>query len=164
MMCDKCGKNPATTHIKTVVNGVVKERNLCPSCAAKGGYGSFGKMSLANMLASMFGDSIQSGTSTKERCICCGSSFSDIAQSGRVGCSECYKTFRKELMPSLNRLHGKVQHVGKGLCENNSDKKEEDILINLKAELKAAVQKEEYERAAQLRDEIKKLEGKEENL
>ena len=162
MMCDKCGKNPATTHVKTVVNGVVKESNLCPHCAAKEGYGSFGKMSLANMLASMFGDSIASGTSTKERCKCCGSSFSDIAQSGRVGCSECYETFKAELMPSLNRLHGKVQHVGKKPYATVSEEaKMENKLSELKAELKAAVEAEEYEKAAKLRDEIRNIEGKE---
>lgn len=161
MMCDKCGKNPATTHVRTVVNGKVSERNLCSHCAAKEGYGSFGKLSFANMLASMFGDSIESGTSTKERCRCCGSSFEDIAQSGRVGCSECYNTFRKELMPSLNRLHGKVQHVGKVPEINKFEEQENQMTIEkLKSQLKAAVEAEEYEKAAQLRDEIKSLEGR----
>lgn len=164
MMCDKCGKNPATTHVKTVVNGVVKETNLCPHCAAKEGYGSFGKMSLANMLASMFGDSTQNVNITKERCKCCKSSFADIAQSGRVGCSECYETFKKELMPSLNRLHGKVQHVGKGITKSLSlQDQTKDRLKKLKEELKTAVDSEEYEKAAQLRDEIKELERKEDN-
>lgn len=162
MMCDKCGKYLATTHVKSIVNGVVKESNLCSHCASKEGYGSFGKMSLANMLASMFGDNAQTISDGGVRCKCCGSSFSDIAQSGRVGCGECYETFKNELMPSLNRLHGKVQHVGKTpLNSTNSEDKIINRLKQLKVDLKKAVDNEEYENAAKLRDEIRELEGKE---
>lgn len=157
MMCQKCGKNPATTHVRTVVNGVVHESNLCAYCAAKEGYGNFGQLSLANMLASMFGDSIESGTSTTQRCKCCGASFSDIVESGRVGCSECYETFRKELMPSLNRLHGKALHVGKIPAGSEKDKQENRIK-ELREKLAEAVKQEEFEAAAKLRDEIKALE------
>lgn len=161
MMCEKCKKHPATTHIKTVVNGRLSEINLCSFCAAEEGYGSFGKLSLANMLASMFGDSIEGGKTTKERCSCCQSTFADIVESGRVGCSECYTVFRKELMPSLNRLHGKVKHVGQ---VPESTVKEAETLAekikSLKEGLKKAIEAEEYEKAAKLRDEIRALEGK----
>lgn len=161
MMCDKCGKNLATTHIKTVINGQVEEHNLCAYCAAKGGYNSFGTLSLSNMLASMFGDSIENGTSTKERCKCCGCSFSDIVESGRVGCGECYETFRNELMPSLNRLHGKVKHVGSLPEAVVKVQTNEEKIEKLRESLKSAIEKEEFEQAAKIRDEIKKLEGKE---
>ncbi len=161
MMCDKCGKNPATTHIKTVVNGQLRQTNLCSYCAAKEGYNNFGKLSLANMLASMFGESIEEGKTTKERCSCCESSFADIVESGRVGCSECYTVFRKELMPSLNRLHGRVKHIGQAPnCVENIQKNNADIVKSLKAQLEKAVATEEYEKAAKLRDEIRALEGK----
>lgn len=157
MKCEKCGKNLATTHIRSVINGTVYEQNLCAYCAAKEGYGNFGNLSLSNMLASMFGDSIKSGTSTKERCKCCGASFSDIVESGRVGCSECYNTFRAELMPSLNRLHGKVKHVGKTSANEIYVETTEDKIAKLQEELKNAIEKEAFEDAAKLRDEIKKL-------
>lgn len=163
MMCDKCGKNPATTHVKTVVNGKVEETNLCTYCAAKEGYGNFGQLSLGNMLASMFGDSISSGRSTKKRCECCGSSFADIAQSGRVGCGECYSVFREELMPSLNRLHGKAFHVGKAPEQFTAPETKEDKIKKLKEELSAAIEKEEFEAAAELRDKIRALEGEDNN-
>lgn len=162
MMCDLCGKNPATTHVRSVVNGTVKEENLCSYCAAKKGYGSFGKLSLANMLASMFGDSIESGNSTKERCSCCGSSFSDIVESGKAGCSECYKVFSSELEPSLSRLHGKVKHVGKipntVLSKESENRK---IIESMRDQLKQAVKNEQYETAAELRDKIKSMEENE---
>ena len=160
MMCDKCKKHPATTHIKTVVNGRLSEINLCSFCAAEEGYGSFGKLSLANMLASMFGESIEGGKTTKERCSCCQSTFADIVESGRVGCSECYTVFRKELMPSLNRLHGKVKHVGQVPEETQAEKETISNKVEaLRESLKKAIDTEEYEKAAKIRDEIRALEG-----
>ena len=70
MLCDKCGKNNATTHIKQIINGVVTERNLCSSCAAEEGYSKFPHGGLADMLASMFGDISGLGTEADETC--CG--------------------------------------------------------------------------------------------
>lgn len=163
MMCDNCGKNPATTHLKTVVNGVVHENHLCSYCAANQGYGNIGKLSLTNMLASMFGESISSGEPISKRCECCGASFSDIAQSGRVGCSECYNTFRQELMPSLNRLHGKAAHIGNAPYEQKPEETVQDKIKKLKAQLSDAIKAEEFENAAKLRDEIRALEGEENN-
>ena len=163
MMCDNCGKNPATTHLKTVVNGVVHENHLCSYCAANQGYGNIGKLSLTNMLASMFGESISSGKPISKRCECCGASFSDIAQSGRVGCSECYNTFRQELMPSLNRLHGKAVHIGNAPYEQKPEETVQDKIKKLKAQLSDAIKAEEFENAAKLRDEISALEGEENN-
>ena len=163
MMCDNCGKNPATTHLKTVVNGVVHENHLCSYCAANQGYGNIGKLSLTNMLASMFGESISSGKPISKRCDCCGASFSDIAQSGRVGCSECYNTFRQELMPSLNRLHGKAVHIGNAPDEQKPEETVQDKIKKLKAQLSDAIKAEEFENAAKLRDEIRALEGEENN-
>ena len=163
MMCDNCGKNPATTHLKTVVNGVVHENHLCSYCAANQGYGNIGKLSLTNMLASMFGESISSGKPISKRCECCGASFPDIAQSGRVGCSECYNTFRQELMPSLNRLHGKAVHIGNVPYEQKPEETVQDKIKKLKAQLSDAIKAEEFENAAKLRDEIRALEGEENN-
>lgn len=159
MMCDKCGKNLATTHIKTVINGEVREHNLCSFCAAKQGYSSFGGLSLSNMLSSMLEDSTQISSAHRVRCRCCGSSFSDIAESGRAGCSECYETFKKELLPSLSRLHGKVKHIGRAPEGFTMYEEKEQKIENLKKELKAAVEREEFETAAKLRDEIKAMEG-----
>ncbi len=152
MLCEKCGKNHATTHIKTIVNGVVKEYNLCSLCAAKEGYSS---NSLADVLTSMFGD-MTSGeiTAQQTKCSICGSAFSDIAKSGRVGCSECYTTFYNELLPYLKRVHGSTKHSGKIPNGNTS------TVEDLRNELSRLVSEEKYEQAAIIRDKIKELEGK----
>ena len=163
MMCENCGKNPATTHLKTVVNGVVHENHLCSYCAANSLYSNIGGLSLTNMLASMFGESISSGKPILKRCECCGASFSDIAQSGRVGCSECYTTFRKELLPSLNRLHGKAIHIGNTPKEEKKEETAAEKIQKLKVKLSELVKAEEFEQAAKLRDEIRALEGENNN-
>ena len=157
MLCDKCGKNHATTHIKTIVNGVIKEYNLCPFCAAKEGYST---NSLAGMLSSMFSE-ISSTDLLKyqTKCSVCGSTFSDIAKTGKAGCSECYTTFYNELLPYLKRLHGSTNHIGKVPGSIGTAEKDETI-EQLKNELIKLVSDEKYEQAAVIRDKIKEIEAR----
>lgn len=163
MLCEKCGKHPATTHIRSVVNGVVREKNLCGYCAAKEGYNSLGSNSLATMLASMFSDTLSALPDTAaKRCENCGSTFSDIAESGKAGCSECYKAFYSELLPYLKRVHGSVNHQGK--IPNSAPlivKPEEDSIQSLRNKLSMLIAEENFEEAAIVRDKIKEMEGEE---
>lgn len=160
MLCEKCGKNNATTHIRSVVNGVVTEKNLCGYCAAKEGYNDFSHNSLTQMLASMFGDVLASGSDTAtRRCPCCNATFSDIAESGKVGCPECYKTFYDELLPYLKRVHGSTKHAGK--IPNKAPltvKPKVESADSLRMKLNELVREEKFEEAAVIRDKIKKLE------
>ncbi len=160
MLCEKCGKNNATTHIKTVINGVVKEANLCESCAAAIGYSSLSHNSLAGMLASMLGEAAETHMTTQKRCPVCNSSFSDIAHSGKVGCAECYKVFESELFPYIKRVHGSTHHAGK--VPNGAPLivlPKEDTVESLRLELNRLIAEENYEQAAVIRDKIKKLKG-----
>lgn len=161
MLCEKCGKNNATTHIRTVVNGVVTEKNLCGHCAASEGYTDLNHTSLTQMLASMLADApMLSGEKAALRCPCCNATFSDIAESGKAGCSECYKTFYKELLPYLKRVHGSTAHAGK--IPNRAPlvvKKQEDTVDALRLKLNELVREERFEEAAQIRDRIRNLEG-----
>lgn len=158
MLCEKCGKNHATTHIKTVVNGIVREYNLCSACAAQSGYGS---NSITGMLASMLGDMTPQAVKNQKCCSVCGATFSDIAHSGKMGCGECYKTFNDEILPYLKRVHGATRHVGK--IPNRAPlivKPKEKTVEDLRQELARMVAEEKYEQAATLRDKIKEMEGK----
>ena len=159
MLCERCGKNHATTHIKTVVNGVKKEYNLCSVCAAKEGYSN---NSLSGMLASMFGEVSPTELLTpKTKCPVCGRTFSDIAKTGKVGCSECYDTFYDQLLPYLKRVHGSTIHVGR-IPETapSVEKTPKSTLEDLKNELSRLVAEEKYEQAAVVRDKIKEMEEK----
>lgn len=161
MLCEKCKKNLATTHIRTVVNGVVREENLCGYCAANAGYTSITHNTFAGMLASMLGEITNSSYSLNEtKCAVCGSKFSDIAKNGKMGCTECYKTFNAELLPYLKRIHGSIKHTGK--VPNKAPlmvKPQNETIESLRLELNRLVSEEKYEQAAIVRDKIKKMEG-----
>ncbi len=164
MLCEKCHKNTATTHIRTVINGVVTEKNLCGYCAAAEGYSKFSNNSFASMLASMFGSELATGNIKEIRCDCCGTAFSDIAETGKMGCSKCYETFNSKLIPYLRRVHGTTEHIGKRLGGKTAELvavSEESKIDNLRAQLLDAIKAEEFEKAAVLRDEIRKLEESE---
>ena len=158
MICEKCGKNHATTHIKTVVNGIAQEYNLCEECALLYGYGA---NTLSGMLASMLGDI--SGRDTllnKPKCSVCGITFSEIAKTGKVGCSECYNAFYDELLPYLKRVHGSTKYVGK--VPNSAPLvvvEQTNTIADLRNELSKLVAEENYEQAAIIRDKIKEMEA-----
>lgn len=162
MKCEKCGINEATTHIRSVINGVLREYNLCNHCAKTSGYSNGTHNSLTGMLASMFGEFLNTGIPTSGvKCPVCGATFSDIAKSGKVGCAQCYKTFENDLLPYLKRVHGSTKHVG--VVPNKApimvvDNSESVDALRLK--LSRLVSEERYEEAAVLRDKIKEMEGK----
>ena len=159
MLCQKCGSNPATTHIHSVINGVANEINLCSKCAAESGYSAGVKNPLVDMLASVFGDNFALDNRVANvRCECCGSLFSDIAHNGKVGCALCYTTFKKELLPYIKRVHGTTKHIGKKPNNQVLVVAKTDELSELRKKLRDLVEKEKFEEAAVVRDKIKKVE------
>ena len=146
MLCQHCKKNEATTHVKTMVNGKYAEYRLCPECAHELGYDSmFTDFSadFGGLLSSFFSNALPA-ISGATHCDTCGSTLNDIKRTGKVGCADCYDTFF-----SVNEEENK----------SDNDASSEDKIGSLRAELKEAIEKENFERAAQLRDEIKGLEG-----
>ena len=168
MICQNCEKNEATTHIRQVVNGDTTQMHLCAECAQHLGYGDmfsgFG-LNLDDFFGGFLGDTVQKLVSpTEQRCSKCGNTFSDIVRSGKVGCSECYKTFYDKLLPSIQRIHGRIKHNGKQaaaveITDVPVETKEENPLEKLKQELADAIEKQEFEQAAVIRDKIKELEN-----
>jgi len=165
MLCQNCGKNDATTHIKRIVNGARTEMHLCSNCAEHMGYGDlfsdFGLFNMGNMFANFLSDfplSIGSASKTA-RCEKCGSSFDDIVRSGMMGCVDCYSTFYDRLLPSLQRIHGKANHVGKVGIAMGEVAQQISKIDMLKKELEKSVEEQNYEKAAILRDQIKEAES-----
>ena len=160
MMCEKCGKYKVTTHIRTIINGVIHEQKLCSNCANEQGLNLSPQTSLSGMLASMLGEFSVVNTKTEKKCSICGATFENIAKSGKAGCSECYKTFKNELLPYLKRVHGSTKHIGKVPNDNFvSSIYCDEAVSKLKIELSKLVSEEKYELAAVIRDKIKKLEA-----
>lgn len=170
MLCQKCGKNEANTHIKQVINGEFEEIYLCSECAKKMGYtdsfSGFG-FDLSSFFPSFFSQPKASlGEGTVERCPKCGTSFGEIVKSGKIGCADCYEKFYDLLVPSIRRIHGKTRHNGKIIDSSEKTIREETVeekIEKLKIRLEQSVEKQEFEEAAQLRDEIKALESEANN-
>lgn len=166
MLCDNCKKRQATVRYEENINGDKKKVNLCAICSKELGILSHSFMD--NMLFSFFDEPLSIGYEKvkEEKCNKCGYSFSDYAKTGLLGCDKCYNTFESKLTPILKKLHGKSYHVKeqkdkeniveKIKMNNNSNTNSSEIDI-LKQKLNKAIEKEEYENAAEIRDKIKEL-------
>jgi len=168
MLCQNCEQNEATTHIRRVVNGAAEEFHLCAACAKEAGIGAqlampeFG-FHLSDLFSGFLGSSLRGGQNLPSpvRCELCGSSLDEIIRSSRVGCARCYETFDRQLQPTLQRIHGALKHTGKTPETDPAEtarRRRQTRIEQLRGEITAAVQAEDYEQAAKLRDEIRTLE------
>lgn len=153
MICQNCNKNEANMHMKRIVNGRAAEVHLCSDCARSLGYGeAFSGFGIG--LGELFGEllSKNEGSGNALRCSFCGKSFEEIAGDGKMGCAECYSVFYDKLLPSLNRIHGKATYAGTKPQQNADALKLK--LEELKEALAVAVNEQNFELAATLRDRI----------
>lgn len=165
MDCQKCQQRPANVHITQIVNGEKQETHLCEQCAqamkVNLGFPQFPLNNLTNLFGFL---TMTPGTDNtpiiEDKCPSCQSPFRKIGELGYVGCSECYQHFSSQLEPVLRKIHGSGEHHGKIPSRMGTSfilRKEAD---ELKTALKQAVEREEYEEAARIRDQIKALEEK----
>ncbi len=162
MICQLCKQRNATTHLKYTLNGNTTEAYVCDHCASKQGSGTLHMpgINMGSLFEGLFLDPVWREKESVERCATCGKSFRDIVDNGRVGCSDCYTTFYRQLLPSIQRIHGKTSHIGKTadssvvIVEDSRD-----TIEQLKKELQNAIEAQEYERCVELRDRIKQMEG-----
>lgn len=165
MYCEECNSKPATVHLAQVVNGKKVETHLCETCAAKKGMFILDlskQFSIPNLLGSIFGafpmQGMQSLTSAPS-CPNCGMTPAGLRDTGKLGCSQCYQVFDQELEPTLRRIHGNNEHLGKIPSRSGGKVLLNRKITQLKNQLQEAVAKEEYEKAAEIRDSIKELEA-----
>jgi protein arginine kinase activator len=163
MLCQICGKNPGTVHITEIHDNRMTELHVCERCAEeKGIHATSSKhtFDIADLLAGMVDDVT---TTDEERighvqCPRCGLLYSGFKETGRLGCPDCYAAFQFQLRPLLRRLHGDTRHRGKVPARDGEGASRSRQIQRLHDELQRAVEREEFERAAQIRDEIRRLE------
>ena len=164
MLCEKCGKNQATHSYLQNINGKETSVYLCSECAKKYAYGdlfSSFPFNFSNLLSSFFDTSLLHApveTDNTLRCEKCGTSYNEIVENGQIGCAQCYTTFSKQLRPVIEKIHGVTEHKGKVPNSAGESLKQKHRLSNLKKQLTECIAKQEFEKAAQLRDEISALE------
>ncbi len=153
MICRLCGMRPAVTAITHSADGQTETVPVCQSCAVTAAVGAFGPNYWLDTTVTEHNRSM-----SVKRCPTCSLTYRDIVESGRVGCPDCYKTFSEQLASSVKRLHGQVVHIGRKGCAASADVMAEDRLKELRNELRLALEQEQYERCALLRDQIRALE------
>lgn len=184
--CDKC-ESEATVHEVTIKGGKRHEQHLCESCAAVEGVApqavhtpitdllSKYITAQSEAVATVAGGSPVSAPVSSGTCACCGLTYAQFRQSGLMGCPDCYTAFEAQLTPLLSRAHeGGTHHVGKSPRRplNRSapatapavsaidPAQHAERVAQLSKKLAEAVGAEQYEKAAKIRDELARLEGK----
>lgn len=185
MLCQKCQSKPANFFYKESVNGIETKYALCSDCAQKmqangelgflNNTGSLLNFSFfdsdlempnpATLFGTLFGypggktRGLAGAPQGQKRCGLCGSSYSDIMKTGKLGCPRCYDNFAEELGPTLRTIHGNVRHIGRAPKRFRQKNDRQLRIEKLKEELARAIQAEAYEQAAKLRDQIRGLEN-----
>ncbi len=166
MICQECKKRQATVHLTKIINNNKTEVHLCQQCAGEKGEFDFAfepKFSIHHLFAGLldldgFETTVGIPVTTKIQCENCGLTYAQFSQIGRLGCSECYESFKDKLNILLRRIHGSTQHTGKVPLRSGSVLKIKKEIQELRSQLQKKIVDEEFEEAAKIRDHIRKLE------
>ncbi|MFC4183900.1 UvrB/UvrC motif-containing protein [Saccharococcus thermophilus] len=171
MICQECKQRPATMHFTKIINGEKTEFHLCEQCAKEHGdmfmFYENDDFSLNNLLAGLLNFQTPMKEMTANtfpnsdilQCETCKMTYHQFTQIGRFGCSDCYRTFARYLPPILKRLHsGNSTHYGKIPKRKGGVLHLRKQLSILKQKLQELVAREEFEKAAEVRDQIRSLE------
>ena len=163
MVCDNCQKRTASVHITQIANNQKTDKHLCNQCAQAyhdGGFSLHTQFSVNDFLKNMFSPGITDAVQNKTGTVCsnCAMTYSDFSRSGKFGCSDCYRSFGNRVEPLLRRIHGMTAHTGKIPSRTGGALEMKQRLKKLRYELEQYVKREEYEQAAQVRDQIRSLE------
>ena len=164
MSCDQCREREAVIHLTQIVNDQVTTLHLCEKCAAEKGVdspGAHAKTPLGTLIGAM-GKSPEQTPAPRSSDVCtrCGASFQDFRESGRLGCPDCYRSFETPLRDLLRRLHGSTHHLGERYAERAPAAVvvDHEQAADLREQLRLAVETENFELAAELRDRLRVLE------
>jgi protein arginine kinase activator len=160
MLCNQCNEREAVVHLTQIGNDQVLTVHLCERCAAEKGVEStaaVAKTPVGNFLASL-------GTTQPPRpgeatvCRSCGATLADFRETGRFGCPECYRTYEGSLRELLRRLHGSSRHLGERYVAPDATRGgAEASESDLRDQLRLAIETENFELAAELRDRLRVL-------
>ncbi len=154
MLCE-CGQAEATVHEIIIKGGKKIERHLCERCARAQGIQVDAQPPVKELISQI----LKQGSPGPQACPACGLAFGSFRQSGLLGCAKCYEAFESRLIPLIERAHeGSSTHVGKSPRRTSDGSMEERRAVALRRMLDQAVASEEYERAAKIRDELRRLE------
>lgn len=162
-VCDRPNcENAASVHLTQVVDNKMSDEYLCGDCAEEKGIGAVAAegSQVANLMAQLAkGDAEGEPGPAPEPCTFCGLTFDGFRETGRLGCPRCYTSFGSGMRRLLGRIHGSTRHAGKVYLPPDPHATQADRrLDDLRRRLRRAVDSEDFERAAVLRDRIREIE------
>jgi protein arginine kinase activator len=163
MLCDNCKERDAVVQVTQVTDPPVRQLNLCEKCAAERGIETqltMPKQPLTDFILAVQGQKqLAAGATDTWRCTFCSSTLRDFQNTGRLGCAYCYSAFESKLRDLLRRVQGNSKHQGKKYQPPHAQTDEgATVLSELRERLRRAIEQEQFEEAAKLRDQIKVIE------
>ena len=170
MICQFCQKHPATVHVTELVHSADEsgdhsyqtlDKHICPGCAQEL---DLPHMQVVTKNTVDIWKLLQQSTKRTRReqklaCPDCGMTLAEFRSKGRLGCPKDYEVFREHLDALLQRMHNASTHVGRVPGVDQVALERNQRISSLRQKLEEAIREEAYEHAAQLRDELKGLEG-----
>jgi protein arginine kinase activator len=166
MLCCICKERNATVHYTKIDGDKVQKVDLCEECSKTKGVNDPVGFELADLLLGLGASKEleQAAGGAELKCPRCGFTQADFKKAGRLGCSECYKTFADGLEGLLKTMHKGTRHIGKVPEALRQTRELSDRLKQLQKKLTKAVEDENFEQAASLRDEIKQMSARLSNI
>lgn len=156
--CQKCPKT-ATLHITEIVSeDQIEELHLCEECAQNYLYEPQSKQTGIKPTPAPSSEEGEENSGLSRECEICGIKFVDFRNTGRLGCPHDYQEFRDDLTSLLENIHGETRHCGKTPRRLPQNKQKQAELTVLRKQLLQAINREAYEDAAKLRDQIRQVE------
>ena len=159
MLCCVCKEREASVHLTQITGDKMQKVDLCEECAKNKGVNDTAGFSLADLLLGLGASQEieQAAGGADLTCPRCGFTQADFKKAGRLGCPECYRTFAEAMEGLLKTMHKGTRHVGKVPETLRQTRDITDRLKSLQRKLAKAIETEDFEQAAVLRDEIKQM-------
>ena len=162
MKCEICGLKDAVIHIRQIQKDLVHELHICEECAQEKGLirEEDSELPIANLLSGLLeGKDVTGASDVKDVCPKCGLKVSEFRKQGKLGCPECFQAFEKDVRAIVSQMAARPRHTGKlphTLVVEHAAAAEG---VGLREELREAVEQEDYELAARLRDRLREMES-----
>jgi protein arginine kinase activator len=160
MKCEVCGLKDAVIHIRQIQKDLVHELHVCEECAQEKGLirEEDSELPIANLLSGLLeGKDVSGASQAKDACPSCGMKATEFRKQGKLGCAECFAAFEKDVRAIVSQMAARPRHNGKlprtVVVEHAGEIEGEEI----RKELRQAVEREDYEEAARLRDRLREV-------
>ncbi|MCH5164509.1 MAG: UvrB/UvrC motif-containing protein [Clostridiales bacterium] len=154
MICQKCKQREATGYMEKTVGGVKTRVYVCPECFKQAQLEMFSSLDDFGLFSGLTG----SATTTRIKCPKCGTSLREISDTCFVGCPYCYTELGEQIKPIIRNIQSAAMHIGSSPESSDSETPSNEI-SEIEAQLKRAVEAENYEQALKLSERLKALKG-----